>query len=118
MGSPSPRVFFRLLRLAWVISSGMVALRWFLIRTADEEKGRIAWMQWMSRRFLALLHCRVTVSGGIPAEGLVASNHLGYVDILVIGSLSPAIFTAKSDVEALARLRMASPQCRDDLCEP
>jgi 1-acyl-sn-glycerol-3-phosphate acyltransferase len=57
-------------------------------------------MQWMSRRFLALLHCRVTLSGVVPAHGLIACNHLGYVDILVIGSLCPAIFVAKSDVEA------------------
>ena len=61
--------------------------------------GRIAWMQWMSRRFLSLLHCDVTVSGAVPESGLIACNHLGYVDILVIGSLCPAIFVAKSDVE-------------------
>jgi 1-acyl-sn-glycerol-3-phosphate acyltransferase len=78
----------------------MAALRWFLIREGGGERARIAWMQWMSRRFLALLHARVTVSGSIPAEGLIASNHLSYVDILVIGSLCPAIFVAKSDVDA------------------
>jgi 1-acyl-sn-glycerol-3-phosphate acyltransferase len=78
----------------------MAALPWFLMRAGENVKGRIAWMQWMSRRFLALLHCRVTVSGAIPAEGLVACNHLGYVDILVIGSLCPAIFVAKSDVDS------------------
>jgi 1-acyl-sn-glycerol-3-phosphate acyltransferase len=76
----------------------MASLPWFLVRASDEEKGRIAWMQWMSRRFLALLGCRVTVIGKIPEEGLVAGNHLGYVDILAIGSLCPAIFVAKSDV--------------------
>jgi len=100
MGALSFRSFFCLLRLGWVIFSGMVALQWFLIRQGGGERGRIAWMQWMSRRFLALLHCRVTVSGNIPAEGLVASNHLSYVDILVIGSLCPAIFVAKSDANS------------------
>jgi 1-acyl-sn-glycerol-3-phosphate acyltransferase len=100
MGPLSLRTLFRLLRLGWVIFSGMAALRWFLIRKGGGESARIAWMQWMSRRFLSLLDCHVTVSGSIPAEGLVASNHLGYVDILVIGSLCPAIFVAKSDVNA------------------
>jgi len=96
----SSRGLLGLLRLGWVICSGMLALGWFLTRAGGHEKGRIAWMQWMSRRFLALLHCRVTVSGTIPAEGLVACNHLGYVDILALGSLCPAIFVAKSDVDA------------------
>lgn len=99
MSQPSLRVLSRFLRLGWVIVSGMVALVWFLLRVSgNETAGRIAWMQWMSRRFLALLHCQVTVSGDIPSEGLIASNHLGYVDILVMGSLCPAIFVAKSDV--------------------
>lgn len=89
-----------LLRLGWVVCSGMAALGWFLLRAGDTEKGRIAWMQWMSRRFLALLHCRVTVTGDLPSEGLVAGNHLGYVDILVLGSLCPAIFVAKSAVDS------------------
>jgi len=93
------RLAFRLLWLAWVIFSGMVALAWFLHSgKRGEMDSRIAWMQWMSRRFLAVLHCQVTVSGEIPSGGLIACNHLGYVDILVLGSVCPAIFIAKSDV--------------------
>jgi len=94
-------VFGRFIRLGWVIISGMVALAWFLKwHDRNPVNSRIAWMQWMSRRFLALLHCNVSVSGDVPKSGLIACNHLGYVDILVIGSLCPAIFVAKSDVEA------------------
>lgn len=90
----------RLALLGWVIASGMAVLPFFLLRWAGSEtEGRIAWMQWMSRRFLSLLHCRVEVVGKIPSEGLVASNHLGYVDILIIGSVCPALFVAKSDVK-------------------
>ena len=100
MALSSLRVFFRLLRLGWVIVSGMVALRWFL---RSEKRGeidsRIAWMQWMSRRFLRVLHCTVSVRGQIPSGGLIACNHLGYVDILALGSVCPAIFVAKSDVK-------------------
>jgi lyso-ornithine lipid O-acyltransferase len=94
------RAVFRLARLGWVIGSGLAVLPFFLIRLGDVPiPGRIAWMQWMSRRFLSLLHCRVEVIGKIPSEGLVASNHLGYVDILVIGSVCPALFVAKGDVK-------------------
>ena len=94
------RVPLRLLWLGWVILSGMMALGCFLLRGRDERSARIAWMQWMSRRFLSLLHCRVELSGPVPATGLVAANHLGYVDILVLGSVCPAVFVAKSDVDA------------------
>ena len=99
MGRHPFRLAFRLLWLGWVIFSGMVSLAWFLHSgRRGETDSRIAWMQWMSRRFLAVLHCQVTVSGEIPSGGLIACNHLGYVDILVLGSLCPAIFVAKSDV--------------------
>jgi len=57
-------------------------------------------MQWMSRRFLSVLHCKVSLSGAVPKQGLIACNHLGYVDILVIGSVCPAVFVAKSDVKS------------------
>jgi 1-acyl-sn-glycerol-3-phosphate acyltransferase len=77
----------------------MTCLPWFFITAhGGRVTARIAWMQWMSRRFLALLHCRVTVTGDVPSEGLVAGNHLGYIDILVLGSLCPAVFVAKSNV--------------------
>lgn len=95
----SLRVLPRLLLLGWIIASGMVSLTWFLMSgRGSEAEARIDWMQWMSRRFLSLLHCNVVVSGDIPRGGLIASNHLGYVDILVIGSVCPAVFVAKSDV--------------------
>jgi len=93
------RILFRLLRLGWVILSGMAALRWFLLRAFAPVTARIAWMQWMSRRFLSLLHCRVEVTGEVPVSGLIAANHLGYVDILVLGSVCPAVFVAKGDVD-------------------
>lgn len=93
------RVLPRLLLLGWIIASGMVSLTWFLMSDrGGETNARIGWMQWMSRRFLSLLYCDVVVTGDVPKEGLIACNHLGYVDILVIGSVCPAVFVAKSDV--------------------
>jgi 1-acyl-sn-glycerol-3-phosphate acyltransferase len=78
----------------------MLAYSWFIRRRGVEVMlSRIAWMQWMSCRLLSVLNCKVTLVGGIPVRGLIACNHLGYVDILVIGSVCPAIFVAKSDVQ-------------------
>jgi len=91
----------RLVHLGWVIVSGMTCLPWFFMTArGGRVTARIAWMQWMSRRFLSVLHCKVSLSGTVPKQGLIACNHLGYVDILVIGSVCPAVFVAKSDVKS------------------
>ena len=95
-----PRILVRLIHLGWVIASGMICLPWFFMMARGVRvTARIEWMQWMSRRFLSVLHCKVSLSGTVPRQGLIACNHLGYIDILVIGSVCPAIFVAKSDVK-------------------
>lgn len=60
---------------------------------------RAAWMQRLSRRILAIMGARVRVVGSPPTAGLLVSNHLGYLDVLAIGSVVPGIFVAKSDVK-------------------
>jgi 1-acyl-sn-glycerol-3-phosphate acyltransferase len=39
------------------------------------------------------------VQGPIPTSGLLVCNHLSYLDILVLGAVTPAIFVAKRDVK-------------------
>lgn len=91
----------RTFSLLGIIVTGFLAYPAFLIRFAQATlSGKIAWMQWMSCRFLRLLGGRVSVQGNPPERGLVVCNHLGYVDILVIGSVCPATFVAKNDVKA------------------
>ena len=48
----------------------------------------------------AILAVRRDVEGPVPSEGvfLVASNHLSYLDILVLGSLYPSLFLAKHEI--------------------
>lgn len=48
----------------------------------------------------AILSIERDVLGPIPVDGafLVASNHLSYVDILVLGSLYPSVFLAKREI--------------------
>jgi 1-acyl-sn-glycerol-3-phosphate acyltransferase len=48
----------------------------------------------------AILGVRREVEGRIPSGGafLVASNHLSYLDILVLGSLYPSLFLAKREI--------------------
>jgi 1-acyl-sn-glycerol-3-phosphate acyltransferase len=37
-------------------------------------------------------------TGPVPTHGLLASNHLSYLDILVLGAITPAVFVAKREV--------------------
>jgi lyso-ornithine lipid O-acyltransferase len=40
------------------------------------------------------------VAGELPAHGLIASNHLSYLDILLYGATVPCVFVAKIEVRA------------------
>ena len=59
---------------------------------------RAAWQQRQARRMLAALEIETSVTGMLPAEGLLVCNHLSYLDILLIAAQGPAVFVAKSDV--------------------
>lgn len=67
----------------------------FASRTPEQ---RALWMHRIARRILRVIGGRAEVHGAIPTHGLIVSNHLGYLDVFVIGSVIPAIFVAKSDV--------------------
>ncbi|MEZ5276333.1 MAG: lysophospholipid acyltransferase family protein [Opitutaceae bacterium] len=59
---------------------------------------RANWLQRWSRRTLALLDIEVVVRGTEPVPGLITSNHLSYLDVLVLSSIRPQVFLAKNEV--------------------
>lgn len=61
--------------------------------------GRAAWLSRTCAHALQVLHVRVTESGKRPDGAMLTPNHIGYLDILVLASLSPTAFVAKSEVE-------------------
>ena len=91
-----------LLRGAWrALYAGAVLCRtWLEFRFARDRSPRAnaLRMQQTSRRLLRVGRIPVTVQGTLPTGGLIVSNHLGYLDILVIGSLVPAVFVSKEEV--------------------
>ena len=60
------------------------------------ERGR--WRQKWCRIILRGLDLHVETTGSFPASGLLACNHLSYLDALVLGALTPAVFVSKSEV--------------------
>ena len=56
------------------------------------------WRQLWARRVLRVMHVQVRVHGAVPHGGLLVSNHLGYLDVVVYGSLIEGTFLSKAEV--------------------
>lgn len=62
---------------------------------------RSIWLSRTCRVVLRTINVRFTVEGGaLPRTGVVASNHVSYVDILVLAAATPQVFLAKSEVRS------------------
>ncbi|HAM70685.1 MAG TPA: 1-acyl-sn-glycerol-3-phosphate acyltransferase [Verrucomicrobiales bacterium] len=70
-----------------------------LLGRAGSRQHRIAWTHRWGTAFLHLLGVRLTVRGTPPKEGLLASNHLSYIDIVVYAASQPFTFVSKSEVK-------------------
>ncbi|MBL9203113.1 MAG: 1-acyl-sn-glycerol-3-phosphate acyltransferase [Opitutaceae bacterium] len=83
---------FRLLGLgavlAWAAMESLFTL----------ERDRAGWLHRTCRRALRVLGVRVTTTGRAPRGAVIAANHLGYLDILVLAAQAPCVFVAKREV--------------------
>jgi 1-acyl-sn-glycerol-3-phosphate acyltransferase len=66
---------------------------------ASSFTARAGWLQFWSGRLLRILRVDVEWEGTPPARGLMVSNHLSYVDVLVYGSIQRFVFLSKAEVE-------------------
>jgi 1-acyl-sn-glycerol-3-phosphate acyltransferase len=64
------------------------------------ERTRIEVLHRWSRRTLPRMGIRVEVKGAPLGAGLIASNHLSYLDILVYSAVAPCAFVAKREIRA------------------
>jgi 1-acyl-sn-glycerol-3-phosphate acyltransferase len=92
-------------RLLWFAGEVIIALFDFLIRCAFRpEKSAVAaralWLQRASRRNLRIFKFTAQVAGPVPSAGLLVSNHLSYLDVPVMASLTPAVFVAKREIKS------------------
>ena len=54
--------------------------------------------RWL-RRFSAIVNLHISRNGELPEQGVIlVSNHISWLDIIVIGQYLPAYFVAKSDI--------------------
>ena len=89
------RAALRMIWLAAEIFRGLVAYR-----SAGSLRLRARWLHLVCRRTLRIFAVNVDLSGRIPSSGLLVANHLSYLDILLLSSLTPCVFVAKSQVRA------------------
>ena len=59
---------------------------------------RAACLQQCCHRVLRVFVSQVSVAGPRPVAGVLISNHLSYLDIIVLSSIRPCVFVAKRDV--------------------
>jgi len=90
-------------RLSWIAAeiTGAVFDYFFAVVLSapkDLRAARAAWMSRAARRHLKIFNCFPEVSGPVPKSGLLVSNHLSYFDILLISSVTPAVFVSKAEV--------------------
>ncbi len=93
------RIVARFLRFGCIVFS---AFGDFLLRCASGNTAlpdRALWLHHHTRRVLKMFGLQPRVSGPIPSCGLLISNHLSYLDILVISAITPAVFVAKREVK-------------------
>ena len=95
------RFLFRAIWFAAELLLFFAAFCWLLLRHAGRptQSARSQWLQWCSRRTLRVFSVQTECSGSPPQTGLLVSNHLTYLDILVLVSLTPAVFVSKSEVK-------------------
>ena len=87
-------------RAGWLLGVIFFALLDYLLRCGfgAGKIRRARWLQRHSRRALDIFQFTARVSGPVPKNGLLVSNHLSYLDILVISAVTPAVFVSKADV--------------------
>jgi 1-acyl-sn-glycerol-3-phosphate acyltransferase len=69
----------------------------FIART-QRLRARARWLHRWASFASRVIGIHLTMNGSMPRSGLLVSNHLSYIDIIVFSSVTPCIFVAKRDV--------------------
>jgi len=90
-------------RSAWLAGELGLALARFATLIAahagsPDRAARARWLQRACRRTLRVFHLHPRVTGPVPTSGLLVCNHLSYLDILVLGAITPCVFVSKREV--------------------
>ncbi len=66
----------------------------------DRRQDRALWLHQLCRRGIEAFGVEVRVRGTFPERGVLISNHLSYVDIVLFASIRPCVFVSKAEIES------------------
>lgn len=92
------QTMFRMLLLFSTAFQGCIHFLLLRMRGPLSELERARWLHRWCRLALERLDIRLQAEGAFPQNGLLVSNHLSYLDILVYSALSPCVFVSKKEV--------------------
>lgn len=92
------RAIRRAIALASVLALCIPRLWFYRLRGSLTLERRAAWACATGRQMMAAMGIRARVSGELPQHGLLVSNHLGYLDILIYAAITPCFFVSKSEI--------------------
>lgn len=93
------RRLLRIGRLAAALAACMLRFVLQRIRGPLSPVQRALWLQASCRGVLRSLGVSCRIAGIPPSYGLVVSNHLSYLDIVVYGAAMPCFFVSKAEVK-------------------
>jgi 1-acyl-sn-glycerol-3-phosphate acyltransferase len=95
---------FRAIRraVALVLALALCVVRYWLLRLRGPItlESRALWTQQAARGILVGVGIGYSVEGTPPDHGLVVSNHLSYLDILILSAAMPCFFVAKMEIDS------------------
>lgn len=93
-------MLYRLLALAYVSVTGLGGFAlWSLFGHRYSHRERTQWLQRSCGRLLRGIGVHISANTTPPTRGLIVSNHLSYVDILVLSTVTGCSFVSKTEVK-------------------
>ncbi len=71
-----------------------------ILKRPSTRKDRALWLHHLCRRAINIFGVDVRLHGALPEHGILISNHLSYLDIIVFSSIKPVVFISKAEIES------------------
>jgi len=92
------RAFRRAVALVFALAFCIVRYWLYRLRGPITLERRAQWVQASAKGILHSLGIDYQIEGQPPTHGLVVSNHLSYLDILILSAAMPCAFVAKMEI--------------------
>lgn len=69
-----------------------------LLRRPSTRPARALWLHQLCRRAVGIFDVQVESRGEFPERGVLISNHLSYLDIIVFAAIHPCVFVSKAEI--------------------